>query len=117
MLAPSGLNDKRNPHVRYVKPGKNMFPGGIMNAINNRITFVVAAVLSVLLVLKPTSGLVVTIISLPIQITRMVLGFVLGIINWPMLVVVAIGFTIAYLGKTRYVNWTYIKGLFSSEEV
>ena len=88
-----------------------------MNAINNRITFVVAAVLSVLLVLKPTSGLVVKIISLPIQITRMVLGFVLGIINWPMLVVVAIGFTIAYLGKTRYVNWTYLKGLFSNEEV
>ena len=88
-----------------------------MNAINNKAILVMVAVLSVLLVLEPTSGLVVTIVSLPIQITRMVLGFVLGIINWPMLVVVAIGFTIAYLGKTRYVNWTYLKGLFSNEEV
>ena len=88
-----------------------------MNAINNRITFMVAAVLSVLLVLEPTSGLVVTIVSLPFQVIRMVLGFALGIINWPMLAVVTIGFTIAYLGKTRYVNWTYLKGLFSNEEV
>lgn len=88
-----------------------------MNAINNRITFVVAAVLAVLLVLEPTSDLVVTIMSLPIQITRMVLGFVLGIINWPMLVMVAIGFTVAYLAKTRYVNLAYLKGLFSNEEV
>lgn len=88
-----------------------------MNAINNRITFVVAAVLAGLLVLKPTSGLVVTIVSLPFQLIKMVLGFVLGIINWPMLAMIAIGFTIAYLAKTRYVNWTYIKGLFSSEEV
>lgn len=88
-----------------------------MNAINNRITFVVAAVLARLLVLKPTSGLVVTIVSLPFQLIKMVLGFVLGIINWPMLAMIAIGFTIAYLAKTRYVNWTYIKGLFSSEEV
>jgi len=88
-----------------------------MNAINNRITFVVAAVLAVLLVLEPTSDLVVTIVSLPIQITRMVLGFVLGIIDWPMLVMVAIGFTVAYVAKTRYVNWTYIKGLFNNKEV
>jgi hypothetical protein len=94
-----------------------MFPGGIMNAINNRITFVVAAILSALLVFEPTTDLVVTIMSLPFQVIRMVLGFVLGIVNWPMLAMVAIGFTVAYLAKTRYVNWTYIKGLFSSEEV
>ena len=88
-----------------------------MNAINNRITFVVAAVLAVLLVLEPTSDLVVTIVSLPIQITRMILSFVFGIINWSMLVMVGLGFTVAYVAKTRYVNWTYLKNLFSNEEV
>jgi len=88
-----------------------------MNAINNKAILVMVAILSALLVLEPTSDLVVTIMSLPIQITRMVLGFVLGIINWPMLVMVAIGFTVAYLAKTRYVNLAYLKGLFSNEEV
>jgi hypothetical protein len=94
-----------------------MFPGGIMNAINNKAILVMVAVLSVLLVLEPTSNLVVTIVSLPFQVIKMVLGFVLGIVNWPMLAMVAIGFTVAYLAKTRYVNWTYLKGLFSNEEV
>ncbi len=88
-----------------------------MNAINNKAILVMVAVLSVLLVLEPTSNLVVTIVSLPFQVIKMVLGFVLGIVNWPMLAMVAIGFTVAYLAKTRYVNWTYLKGLFSNEEV
>ncbi len=88
-----------------------------MNAINNKVTFVVAAILALLLVLEPTSDLVVTIVSLPFQVVRMILSFVFGIINWPMAVMVGLGFTVAYLAKTRYVNWTYLKGLFTNEEV
>jgi hypothetical protein len=94
-----------------------MFLGGIMfEVISKKAILVMVAVLSMLLVLEPTSGLVVTIVSLPIQITRMVLGFVLGIINWPMLVMVGLGFTVTYLAKTRTIDWAYLKGLFNKEE-
>lgn len=88
----------------------------MFEVISKKAILVMVAVLSMLLVLEPTSGLVVTIVSLPIQITRMVLGFVLGIINWPMLVMVGLGFTVTYLAKTRTIDWAYLKGLFNKEE-
>jgi len=88
----------------------------MFEVISKKVTFIVAAIVAVLLVLEPTSGLVVTIVSLPIQITRMVLGFVLGIINWGMLVMVGLGFTVAYLARTRTIDWAYLKGLFNKEE-
>ncbi len=88
----------------------------MFEVISKKAILVMVAVLSILLVLEPTSGLVVTIVSLPIQITRMVLSFVLGIINWPMLVMVGLGFTVVYLAKTRTIDWAYLKGLFNKEE-
>ena len=94
-----------------------MFLGGIMfEVISKKAIFAVVAVLSMLLVLEPTSDLVVTIVSLPVQLVRMVLGFVLGIINWPILTMVAIGFTITYLAKTRTIDWSEVKAYFNKEE-
>ncbi len=88
-----------------------------MNGINNKAILVMVALLAVLLVLEPTSDLVVTIVSLPFQVIKMVLGFVFSIINWGMLVMVAIGFTVAFIAKTRSVDWLQVKSFFNKEEV
>ena len=88
----------------------------MLSIISKKVIFAVAAIVAVLLVLEPTSNLTVEVLSTPSKAAWMILGFVLGIINWPMLVMVAIGFTVAYLAKTRYVNWEYLKGLFNKEE-
>ena len=109
--------EKRNNHVRYVKPDKNMFLGGIMFGINNKITLVVTSVLCVLLVLEPTSDLTVGIISLPFKAIRMILGFGISVINWPMLVVILISAGVAFMVRTRTVDWAEVKAFFRSEEV
>ena len=88
----------------------------MFEVISKKAIFAVVAVLSMLLVLEPTSDLVVTIVSLPFQVIRMVLGFALGIINWPMLTMVAIGFTITYVAKTRTIDWSEVKAYFNKEE-
>lgn len=87
-----------------------------MFAINNKITLVVTSILCVLLVLEPTSDLTVGIISLPIKMVRAILGFGLGIVNWPMLMVVSIGAGVAFVAKTRTVDWAEVKAFFRSEE-
>lgn len=109
--------EKRNNHVRYVKPDKSMFLGGIMFGINSRITLVVSFVLCLLLVLKPTSDLTVAIIGFPFVIVRKMLGFGFGIINWPMMLVVSISAGVAFVARTRTVDWAEVKAFFRSEEV
>lgn len=84
---------------------------------NNKVTLVVTAILCGLLVLEPTSDLTVGIISLPIKVVRAILGFGLGIVNWPMLMVVSISAGIAFVAKTRTVDWAVIRDFFRSEEV
>lgn len=88
-----------------------------MFAINSKITLVVTSVLCLLLVLEPTSDLTVGIISLPFIIARKILGFGLGVINWPMLVVVSLSAGVAFLARTRTVDWTVVRDFFRSEEV
>ena len=107
----------RNNHVQYVKLNKGMFLGGIMlSFINKKVTFIVTSVLCVLLVLEPTSNLTVAIIGFPFKLVRMILGFGLGIINWPMLMVVSIGAGVAFVAKTRTVDWAEVRNFFRSEE-
>jgi len=88
-----------------------------MFAINNKVTLVVTFTLCVLLVLEPTSGITVGIISLPFKLVRAILGFGLGVINWPMLLVVSISAGVAFVARTRTVDWAVIKDFFRSEKV
>jgi len=88
-----------------------------MFAINKKITLVVTFILCVLLVLEPTSDLTVGIISLPIKMVRMMLSFGISVINWPMLVVVSISAGVAFVIRTRTVDWAEVKTFFRSEEV
>ena len=84
--------------------------------INKRVTFIVAAIVAVLLVLEPTSGLTVVVLSFPSKLVWTILGFLVGIINWPMLILIIIGFGIGFVVKTRSVDWDVVKAYFRSEE-
>jgi len=88
-----------------------------MFGINNKITLVVTSVLCVLLVLEPTSDVTVGIISLPFVIARKMLGFGFGIVNWPMFLVISISAGVAFVARTRTVDWAEVKAFFRSEEV
>jgi hypothetical protein len=94
-----------------------MFLGGIMfSFINKKVVLVIAAIVAMLLVLEPTSNLTVEVLSTPSNLAWTLLGFLVGIINWGMLVMVAIGFTVAYLARTRTIDWSQVKAYFRSEE-
>ena len=88
-----------------------------MFAINSKITLVVTSIICVLLVLEPTSDITVGIISLPFVAFRKMLGFGISIIDWPMLVVVGISAGVAFVARTRTVDWGAVKDYFRSEEV
>lgn len=88
-----------------------------MFGINNKVTLVVTSVLCLLLVLEPTSDLTVAIIGFPFKVIRMILGFSFGIVNWPMFLVISISAGVAFVARTRTVDWAVIKDYFRSEEV
>ena len=88
----------------------------MFKSISKKVTFTVGLVVAILLVLKPTTDLTVAVLSLPVKAVWMMLGFVLSIINWPMLTMIAIGFAVAFTVKTRSVDWSELKGLFNKEE-
>jgi Zn-dependent membrane protease YugP len=88
----------------------------MFQSISKKVTFIVAAIVTVLLVLEPTSNLTVEVLSIPSNLAWMLLGFLVGIINWPMLAMIAIGFAVAFTVKTRSVDWSELKGLFNKEE-
>jgi hypothetical protein len=94
-----------------------MFLGGIMlSFINKKVVLIVAAIVAVLLVLEPTSGLTVTALSLPSKLVWAILGLLFSIINWGMLILIIIGFGIGFIVKTRSVDWDVVKAYFRSEE-
>jgi len=94
-----------------------MFLGGIMlSFINKKVTFIIAAIVAVLLVLEPTSGLTVTALSLPSKLVWAILGLLFSIVNWGMLILIAIGFGIGFIIKTRSIDWSEVKGFFNKEE-
>lgn len=88
----------------------------MLSFISKKVVLIIAAIVAVLLVLEPTSGLTVTALSLPGKLVWAILGFLVGIINWPMLILIAIGFGIGFIVKTRSVDWDAMKAYFRSEE-
>ena len=88
----------------------------MFSLINKRVTFIVAAIVAVLLVLEPTSGLTVVVLSFPSKVAWMLLGLLFSIVNWPMLIMIAIGFGIGFIIKTRSVDWSEVKAFFNKEE-
>jgi hypothetical protein len=88
----------------------------MFHSISKKVTFIVAAIVTMLLVLEPTTDLTVAVLSLPAKAVWAILGFVLSIVNWPMAVMIACGFAIGFIIKTRSVDWGQIKGLFNKEE-
>ena len=84
--------------------------------INKRVTFIVAAIVAVLLVLEPTSGLTVAVLSSPSKLAWAIVGLLFSIINWGMLIMIAIGFGIGFIIKTRSVDWDVVKAYFNKEE-
>ena len=87
----------------------------MFHSISKKVTFTVAAIVTVLLVLEPTTDLTVAVLSLPVKAAWMLLGLLLSIVNWPMLVMIACGFAIGFVIKTRTVDWSQIKALFNKE--
>lgn len=84
--------------------------------ISKKVVFTIAAIVAVLLVLEPTSGLTVTALSLPSKLVWAILGLLFSIINWGMLILIAIGFGIGFIIKTSSVEWSDIKAYFNKEE-
>lgn len=85
--------------------------------INKKVTFIVAVAVAVLLVLEPTTDLTMAVLSFPSKVAWTVLGFVISIVNWGMLAMIAIGFAVAFVVKTRSIDWSEVKGFFNKEEV
>jgi len=107
----------RNNHVQYVKLNKGMFLGGIMlSFISKKVTFIVAAIVAVLLVLEPTTDLTMAALRLPSKFVWMLLGLLFSIVSWGMLILIAIGFGIGFIIKTRTIDWSEVKGFFNKEE-
>jgi hypothetical protein len=88
----------------------------MFQSISKKVTFIVAAIVAILLVLEPTTDLTVAVLSLPVKAVWAILGFVLSIVNWPMLAMIAIGFAVAFTVKTRSVDWSEVKSFFNKEE-
>jgi hypothetical protein len=94
-----------------------MFLGGLMfSFISKKVTLVIAAIVAVLLVLEPTSGLTVTALSLPSKLVWAILGLLFSVINWGMLIMIIGGFAIGFIIKTRTIEWSEVKSFFNKEE-
>ena len=84
--------------------------------ISKKVTLVIAAIVAVLLVLEPTSGLTVTALSLPSKLVWAILGLLFSVINWGMLIMIIGGFAIGFIIKTRTIEWSEVKSFFNKEE-
>ena len=87
----------------------------MFHSISKKVAFIVALVIAVLLVLEPTTDLTVAVLSFPSKVAWTVLGFLVGIINWPVLVMMVIGFAIGFIIKTRTIDWDVVKAYFNKE--
>ena len=84
--------------------------------ISKKAIFAVALAVAVLLVLEPTTNVTMAVLSFPSKVAWTVLGFLVGIINWGVLSMMVIGFTVAFIAKTRSVDWSEVKAYFNKEE-
>jgi len=88
----------------------------MFHSISKKAIFAVALTVAVLLVLEPTTDITVAVLSMPSKAAWMILSFVFSIINWPVLVMMVIGFAVAFIAKTRTINWSEVKAYFNKEE-
>ena len=86
-----------------------------MSFINKKIVLTIAAIVAVLLVLEPTTNITMAALRLPSKLVWTLLGLLFSIVNWGMLILIAIGFGIGFIIKTRTVDWSQIKALFNKE--
>jgi hypothetical protein len=94
-----------------------MFLGGIMlSFINKKVAFIVAVVIAVLLVLEPTTNVTMAALRFPSKVAWTLLGLLFSIVNWGMLILIAIGFGIGFIIKARSVHWSEVKSFFNKEE-
>jgi hypothetical protein len=88
----------------------------MFQSISKKVTFIVAVVVAVLLVLEPTTDLTMAALRLPSKFVWMLLSLLFSIVNWPVLIMMVIGFTVAFVVKTRTVDWSEVKSFFNKEE-
>lgn len=88
----------------------------MLSFINKKIALTIAAIVAVLLVLEPTTDITVTALSLPGKLVWAIMGLLFSIVNWGMLVMIAIGFAVAFIAKTSSVDWSDVKSFFNKEE-
>jgi hypothetical protein len=86
--------------------GLNRKGKGTMNTVNAKKLYMIALTLVVLgLVIKPTSGLVLSVILLPIKVVVWFALAIISIINWFALLVVLIIGAAAYVAYCR--GWIF----------
>lgn len=88
----------------------------MLSLISKKAIFAVTLVVAMLLVLEPTTDITVAVLSMPSKLVWMILGFVFSIVNWGVLSMMVIGFTVAFIAKTRSIDWSEVKGFFNKEE-
>ncbi len=88
----------------------------MFEVISKKVVLVIAAIVAILLALEPTTDLTVAVLSFPSKVAWTLLGFLVGIINWPMMILIAIGFGIGFIIKTRTIDWDEVKAYFNKEE-
>ena len=88
----------------------------MLSFINKKIVLTIAAIVAVLLVLEPTTNITMAALRLPSKLVWTLLGLLFSIVNWGMLILIAIGFGIGFIIKTSSVDWSDVKAYFRSEE-
>ena len=84
--------------------------------ISKKVVLTIAAIVAVLLVLEPTTNVTMAALRLPSKLVWTLLGLLFSIVNWGMLILIAIGFGIGFIIKTSSVDWSDVKAYFRSEE-
>ena len=84
--------------------------------ISKKVVLTIAAIVAVLLVLEPTTNVTMAALRLPSKLVWTLLGLLFSIVNWPVLIMMVIGFTVAFIAKTRSVDWSEVKSFFNKEE-
>ena len=84
--------------------------------ISKKVVLTIAAIVAVLLVLEPTTNVTMAALRLPSKLVWTLLGLLFSIVNWGMLILIAIGFGIGFIIKTSSVDWSDVKSFFNKEE-
>ena len=88
----------------------------MLQFISKKAIFAVAVAVAVLLVLEPTTDITMAALRFPSKVAWTLLGLLFSIVNWGMLILIAIGFGIGFIIKARSVHWSEVKSFFNKEE-